>query len=106
VAVIKRGRILAHGTREELEAGAGRRGEVEIVAQGAGERLAAALSRRGLLARREPGSDICVVHLADDAQGPPLLAALVGEGLPIASFRPLTRSLQEIFLDLVRDAAA
>lgn len=106
VAVIKRGRILAQGTREELEAGAGRRGEVEIVARGAGDKLAAALQRRGLAARREPGSDACVVHLGDDSQGPPLLAALVGEGLPIAAFQPLTRSLQELYLDLVRDAAA
>jgi ABC-2 type transport system ATP-binding protein len=106
VAIIKRGRILAHGTREELEAGAGRRGEVEITAPGAAERLAAALARRGLAPRREPGTDACVVRLADEAQGAPLLAALVGEGLPVAAFRPLTRSLQEIYLDLVRDAAA
>ena len=106
VAIIRRGRILAHGTREELEAGAGRRGEVEIAAPGAGERLAAALQRRGLDVRREPGADACIARLADVAQGPPLLAALVGEGLPIAVFRPLTRSLQELYLDLVRDAAA
>jgi ABC-2 type transport system ATP-binding protein len=106
VAVIRRGRILAQGTREELEASAGRRGEVEIVARGAGERLAASLARRGLAVRREPGSDACVVRLADEAQGSALLAALVGEGLPVASFRPLTRSLQEIYLDLLRDAAA
>ena len=106
VAIIRRGRILAQGTREELEAGAGRRGEVEIVAPGAGERLAAALQRRGLDVRREPGADACIARLADVAQGPPLLAALVGEGLPIAVFRPLTRSLQELYLDLVRDAAA
>ena len=46
------------------------------------------------------------MRLVSEEQGPALLAALVGEGLPIATFRPLTRSLQEIYLDLVRDAAA
>ncbi|HVQ25240.1 MAG TPA: ABC transporter ATP-binding protein [Planctomycetota bacterium] len=106
VAIIRRGRLLAQGTREELEAGAGRRGEVEIVAPRAGDRLAAALQGRGLAPRREPGSDACAVRLVSEEQGPALLAALVGEGLPIATFRPLTRSLQEIYLDLVRDAAA
>jgi ABC-2 type transport system ATP-binding protein len=105
VAIIQKGRILAQGTREELETAAGRRGEVEIAAPGAGERLQQALAARGLQPRRA-GADVCVVALGSDADGPPLLAALVREGLPVAAFRPLTRSLHEIFLDLTRGAAA
>jgi ABC-2 type transport system ATP-binding protein len=102
VAIIKEGRIVADGTRDQLEADAGRRGEVEILAPGATARLEASLAARGLSVRRPEGSEACLVRLTDDADGPPLLAALVEEGLPIASFRPLTRSLHEIFLDLTR----
>jgi ABC-2 type transport system ATP-binding protein len=106
VAIIQQGRIVAAGTREELEADAGHLGEVEIVATGAGERLGAWLTERGVPIVRRPAPDGCVVRLANDADGPPLLAALVQAGLPVSSFRPLRRSLHEIFLDLTRSPAA
>jgi len=101
VAIIQRGRIVASGTRDELERSAGHPGEVAIEAAGAGERLAQSLSRRGIAHDRLP-PDGCVAHLG--AQGDPvgLLAALVGEGLPIGRFEPRTRSLQQIFLELTR----
>lgn len=102
VAIIKSGRIVAGGTREELEADAGRLGEVEIHAPGRGDALAAWLTEQGHDPQRTDAADTCVVRLAQDEDGPPLLAALVGAGLPIASFRPLSRSLQDIFLDLTR----
>ncbi|MGQ0551881.1 MAG: ATP-binding cassette domain-containing protein [Planctomycetota bacterium] len=100
VAIIQRGRLVAQGTREELEASLGRRGEVEIVARGAGPRLTAALMARGLSPRSEPASATCVVRLEREEEGPPLLAALIAEGVPVSSFRPLTRSLHDLFLDL------
>ena len=105
VAIIQRGRIVAQGTKAELEAGAGRRGEVEIRARGAGERLAAALAARGLSPRRETDGDACVVRLPEDGAGARLLADLVREGLPVDSFRPLERSLHDIFLELTRSPA-
>jgi ABC-2 type transport system ATP-binding protein len=106
VAIIQQGRIVATGTREELEAGAGHQGEVEIVADGAGGRLAACLAERGLAIVRRPAADTCVVCLADEADSPALLAALVRAELPVSSFRPLRRSLHEIYLDLTRSPAA
>jgi ABC-2 type transport system ATP-binding protein len=106
VAIIKQGRIVAEGTREELEAGAGHQGEVEIAAPGAGERLGAWLEERGLTVVRRPEADACVVRLDDGADAAPLLTALVHAELPVACFRPLHRSLHEIFLDLTRSPAA
>jgi ABC-2 type transport system ATP-binding protein len=100
VAIIQHGRIVAHGTKAELEASAGRRGEVEVRARGAGERLAAALQARGLSPRL--AGEACVVRLPDDGSGARLLAELVREGLPVDSFRPLERSLHDIFLELTR----
>ena len=105
VAIIQRGRIVAQGTKAELEAEAGRRGELEIRATGAGDRLAGALAARRLAPRREAGSDVCVVFLPEGQASPELLAALLRDGVPVDSFRPLTRSLHDIFLDLTRDAA-
>ncbi len=104
VIIIQRGRIVAQGTKAELEAGAGRRGEIEISARGAGDRLAAALAARGLSPRREEGSDACVVRLPDDGAAR-LLADLVREGLPVDAFRPLERSLHDLFLELTRSPA-
>lgn len=105
VAIIQRGRIVAQGTKAELEAGAGRRGEVSIRAGGAGARLAAALQARGLAPRPEADPDACTVRLPHEADAAPLLAALVAQGLPVDAFRPLERSLHDIFLDLTRAAA-
>ena len=105
VAVIQRGRLRASGTREELEAEAGRRGECEVRAPGAGDRLEAALRGRGLSPRGGAGEDTRIVRLEREGDAATLLAALVGAGVPVASFRPLTRTLNEIYLDLVRDPA-
>jgi ABC-2 type transport system ATP-binding protein len=104
VAIIQRGRILAQGTQAELQAGAGRPGELEIRASGAGQRLVAALVAKGLAPRAEGGADTCVVHLPEGDRPAELLAALIRDGLPVDGFRPLTRSLHDLFLDLTRAA--
>ena len=109
VAIIQSGRIVAQGTREQLETEAGHRGEWELGAA-AGEanveRLLGWLAGRGLQARRAPGTALCTVRLPSEAAASALLAAAVQAGLPLASFRPLTRSLHDIFLDLTRSSAA
>jgi ABC-2 type transport system ATP-binding protein len=106
VAIIQRGRIVAQGTKAELEANAGRRGEVEVRARGQGEPLAAALVARGLQPRREGDPDSRIVRLAEDADAARLLADLVREGVGVDSFRPLERSLQDLFLELTRAPVA
>ena len=104
VAIIQGGRLLADGTKEELLASAGRLGEVALGVAGSGEgelaRLTAWLRERGLEPRPDGRPGCVVVRLAADADGPPLLAAAVAAGLPVQRFEPLTRSLQQIYLDL------
>jgi ABC-2 type transport system ATP-binding protein len=111
VAIITAGRILAQGTRDELEASAGHRDEWELGPTSApdGSRLAQLeqwLAARGLSSRRAPDAPRCIVRLPSESEASALLAAAVRDGLPLGSFRPLTRSLHDIFLDLTRSGAA
>ena len=106
VAIIKQGRLVAVGTKEELEANVGRRGEVAVRSAGPTEELTAALTRRGLAPREERQGERSdgtqVVHLGQELSPAQLLGNLVRDGVPVESFEPLTRSLHEIFLDLTR----
>ncbi len=102
VAIIKRGRIVANGTREELEASVGRQGEVRISVSGDPAPLVAWLAAQGLQASAERnGSQVVRLPAGDDLAG--LLSALMQAGLPVVRFEPLTRSLQEIYLDLTSE---
>lgn len=104
VAIISSARLVAQGTREQLQQAAGRRGEIEIGAEGDEERLRAELRRLGHAPLGSGERRAIVVRVADEVRPAELLAALVGAGVRVSSFRPLTRSLHEIFLDLTRSA--
>ena len=101
VAIIKTGRIVARGTREELERDAGRQGEVHVEVNGDEAALDRWLDEHGITheAHARGGR---VVHVGEDVDPAPLLTSLVDAGLPVRRYEPLTRSLQQIFLDLTR----
>ena len=101
-AIIKSGRIVARGTRDELEATAGRQGELAITSAGDPAALGAALAARNVSCEAHADGRTWIAHLASADDGPALLAALVNEGLPISRFEPRARTLQQIFLDLTR----
>ena len=103
VAIIHRGKLLAVGTKDELEARMGRRGEVEIGTSGDVAALAAELGRRGVESVEGRAGHL-VARVADGADLAELLRGLVEAGLPITRFEPLTRSLHELFLELTRGA--
>lgn len=101
VGIIKNGKLMAVGTRAELEETVGRRGEVRVAVRGDNEALITRLRDDGLQAVRPDGEQAAVAQLGDRDPAA-LLAELVGAGLPVVSFEPLTRSLQQIFLDVTR----
>ena len=102
VAIIKAGRIVASGTRDQLEHDAGRHGEILVETRDADDALAAWLAERDIAHDRHTDGG-CVVQLAQDAADRViLLRELVEAQLPIRRFQPRTRSLQQIFLDLTR----
>jgi ABC-2 type transport system ATP-binding protein len=102
VAIIKEGRIVAQGTSAELEQQAGRRGEVAIEVDGDPATLGAALEDKRVSARPSKDGRAWVAQLDEDGDVSDLLASLVQAGLPVRRFEPLTRSLQQIYLDLTR----
>lgn len=102
VAIIKEGRIVAQGTSAELEQQAGRQGEVAIELDGDPAPLGAALEAKGVTARPSKDGRTWVAQLGEEDDVAALLASLVKAGLPVRRFEPLTRSLQQIFLDLTR----
>ncbi len=101
VAIIQHGRLLAVGSKQELEEAEGRQGQVAVSAGPDSSALLAWLDGHGHLAEIAGEG---VVHVRLPAEGRPagLLAELVAAGLPVDRFEPLTRSLHEIFLELTR----
>ncbi len=103
VAIIHRGKLLAVGTKDELEQKMGRRGDVEIGVEGDTAALVAWLGARDIESHMSAGGRV-VAHVGEGADHAELLKALVDAGQPITRFEPLTRSLHELFLELTRGA--
>ncbi|MDG2149424.1 MAG: ABC transporter ATP-binding protein [Planctomycetota bacterium] len=102
VAIIKAGRIVAEGSREELEHSSGRHGEILIETEGSDDALLAWLGERGIRCQRHERGG-CLVQLSDDSSDSvALLRELIAAPLPVRRFEPRTRSLQQIYLDLTR----
>jgi len=102
VAIINRGRIVAQGTPAELEQEAGRLGQVRVDCPGRLAELAAWLDEHGVPHAPGKAPDSLVLQLPESRHPTELLAELVRAELPVSRFEPLTRSLQQIFLDLTR----
>jgi len=102
VGIIKDGRLVGVGTREELEESVGRRGEVRVqLADGRAEALARALREDGEEVERTDTDSVWLSGV-EEARLPDLLAGLVAAGYRVRRFEPLARSLEAVFLDLTR----
>ncbi len=120
IAIIKSGRIVADGTKEEVVSRAGRRGEVRIGLKGespgrAGDesqprpalrKLVRWLGEHDMHATIDEARGTCDARIAADDQASALLRAVVEAGFAVDRFEPLTRSLHEIFLELTRAEAS
>lgn len=103
LAIIQNGRLIAIGTKQELEQTVGRQGEVEIAADSDPARLEQWLDAAGIEHEPGPGS-VRIVRLGHDRDPAELLREIVSAGVPVSRFDPLNRSLHEIFLDLTAGA--
>ena len=93
VAIIHKGRLLRVGTVHELISS---RRALELRV-GDADRAAAILGERGITFERD-GDHLFVQ--TEEADAPPIIAALVQSGVDVYSARPRTQSLEEMFIDV------
>ncbi|MFT7463593.1 MAG: ABC-2 type transport system ATP-binding protein [Pseudohongiellaceae bacterium] len=101
VAIIKQGAIVAQGSPADLEQAVGRHNELHVEIRGGAEVLNLWAKSRGL-ARRPHERAGLVITLSDQDDPDQLLKSLLDQGQSVVRWQPLTRSLQQIFLDLTR----
>lgn len=106
VVIIRQGEIAAQGAPAELRALLERGGRVLVRAEGDLNGLAIALERLPSIAGVQPGADGIIVSPSDASHDPrPEIARVVVEGgWGLVELRPLAVNLEEIFLELTRQA--
>ncbi len=103
VAVIKRGRLRACDTVENLRGGG--RNEMRFsLPKGTEERAASILSPFPQVLKVEVSEGGVLVNL--DGQAFPLIRALVSEGIEIEEAIRVSRSLEDVYIDLVKEESS
>jgi ABC-2 type transport system ATP-binding protein len=102
VIILRKGRVLVQSPLQQLRARA--RPQLRLAARQGADALSAALVVRGFAPRIENDGAVAVV--ADDPPGtaPDLLRGLLAEGLDVYACEPVAASLQDLFLDLIKDS--
>jgi ABC-2 type transport system ATP-binding protein len=102
VAVIDRGSVVAQGSMDELLQGPAARVEVGELSRQAAEAAGAALRAAGAAHVTYTGGEF-VVPVASRAELPGVVATLVGLGVPVYEAGLARRSLEDAFVQLVKD---
>jgi ABC-2 type transport system ATP-binding protein len=102
VIILRNGHVLVQAPLAELRARA--RPQLRLAARQGAEALSAALAERGLASHIDDNG--AVVIIAEHPQGiaPDLLRGLLADGLDIYACEPVEASLEDLFLDLVKDS--
>jgi ABC-2 type transport system ATP-binding protein len=102
VIILRKGRVLVQSPLRELRARA--QPQLRLAARQGADALSAALVVRGFAPRVEVNGTVAMV--ADDPQrtAPDLLRGLLAEGLDVYACEPLEASLEDLFLDLIKDS--
>jgi ABC-2 type transport system ATP-binding protein len=102
VIILRKGRVLVQSPLRQLRARA--RPQLRLAARQGTDALSAALVARGFAPRI--GDDGAVTVIADDPEGtaPDLLRGLLAQGLDMYVCEPVEASLQDLFLDVIKDS--
>jgi ABC-2 type transport system ATP-binding protein len=101
VVILRGGKVLVHSSLDALRARA--RKQVRFAARQPANRLADSLRRKGLETTLDADLRGVLVPVGDPAADtPPLLRALLAEGLDVYEARPVEATLETLFLDVVR----
>ena len=105
VAVIRRGKLIAVGSPNELRA---RRGEphVEVVGTGFGDSLLATLKTRPEVVSVEVANDRLLILLRGKVGAAPIVKMMVEQGAQVEEVRKGKASLEDVFLSLMADEDA
>jgi ABC-2 type transport system ATP-binding protein len=102
VAVIRRGELLMSGSPDELRLRQGGN-RLEITGRNFNEEILAALRQHPLVSGLETHDHHIVIDLHNDTDTAPLVQLLVAGGVQIDEVRRGKASLEEVFLDLVKE---
>jgi ABC-2 type transport system ATP-binding protein len=101
VIILRNGRVLVQASLEQLRAR--NRPQLRLAARQGAEALSAALSQRGLSAYAEADGSVCITTERPRCVAPDLLRGLLQQGLDVYVCEPIEASLEDLFLDLVRE---
>jgi ABC-2 type transport system ATP-binding protein len=102
VAVVRQGRLLAHGHPDELRAQTGNR-KAEIVGRGFSDQIVAILQNRPEIRSAAIQNGRLLVELQDHSGISPLIPVLLGAGVEIEEIRKGKVTLEDVFLTLVEE---
>jgi ABC-2 type transport system ATP-binding protein len=102
VAVIDRGSVVAQGSMDDLLQGPVARVEVGRLSRESAEAAGAALRAAGVAGASYDGEEF-VVPVASREELPRVVATLVGVGVPVYEAGLVRRSLEDAFVQLVKD---
>ncbi len=102
VGVIRRGKLVAVGSPDELRAGSGDE-RAEVIGQGFGEKMLRMLRERAEVRSAEITNGRVTIELEEKAKMAPLVSLMVQEGVEIEEVRRGRASLEEVFLKLMEE---
>jgi ABC-2 type transport system ATP-binding protein len=103
VIILRNGHVLVQAPLEELRARV--RPQLRLAARQGSTALSAALAERGLVPHIEADGAVAIVAEHPEGIAPDLLRGLLAEGLDIYACEPVEASLEDLFLDLVKESA-
>ena len=101
VVILRNGRVLVQAPLGQLRAR--NRPRLRLAARQGAEVLSAALSERGLSAHAEADGSVFIAAERPQCIAPDLLRGLLAQGLDVYVCEPIEASLEDLFLDLVRE---
>jgi ABC-2 type transport system ATP-binding protein len=104
VIILRKGRVLVQSPLRQLRART--RPQLRLAARQGADALSAALVVRGFAPRIEDGGTVAVVADDPESTAPDLLRGLLAEGLDMYACEPVEASLEDLFLDLVKDSSS
>jgi len=105
IAIIRRGRIVARGTFEELRRRFAGEPLMELRVNGS---LSGALeAAAGLVTIQEQGENwLRFISQQPERDNPALLAKLIGLGVEVVTLAPITQTLEDVYLNVVKEDEA